>query len=149
MTSPAGVGTLPSIIAQALPSDISPIDPRSPYSWEQDDAYDPNEDLLERFVVNMGPGAGTAATAPIASLVRTSTPIPTVAGVGAPAFTTRKIPGRSATPPGQGYLTAAQRGKRPAVGGKTPRSRPTTGGKVPRRVPRQPTPSSSSDRGRR
>ena len=64
MTSPAGFGTSPSIIVQALPSDLSPVDPRSPYSWEEDDAYDPNEDLLERFVANLGPGAGTARSSP-------------------------------------------------------------------------------------
>ena len=86
-------------------------------------------------------------TAGIGTPVGTSTPAATVAGVG--TFTTRNIPGRSVTPPGQGYLTAAQRGKRPAVGRKTPRSRPTTGGKPPRRVPRQPTPSSPSDPGSR
>ena len=156
MTSPAGFATSPSIIAQALLSDLSPVDPCSPYSWEQDDAYDPNEDLLERFVVNLGPGAGTARSSPggrnaptarIGTPVGTSTPAATVAGVG--TFTTNNIPGRSFNPPGQGYLTAAQRGQRPAVGRKTPRSRPTTGGKVPRRVPCQPTPSSPSDPGSR
>ena len=119
--------TSPSIIAQALPTDLSPVDPRSPYSWEQDDAYDSNEDLLERFVANLGPGAGTAWSSPggrnaptarIGTPVGTSTPAATVAGVG--TLNTRNIPGRSVTPTGQGYLTAAQRGKRPAVGSKTP-----------------------------
>ena len=43
-------------VTQALPSELSSIKPRSLYSWEQDNSYDPNEDLLEQFVVNMGPG---------------------------------------------------------------------------------------------
>ena len=115
MTSPAGVGTSPSIIAQALPSDLSPLDIGSPYSWEQDDAYDPNEDMLQRYVNQMGPGTPVAG---IGTPPSTSTPRATVAGVG--TFTTRNVPGRRTTPPGRGYLTAAQRGKRPAAGGQTP-----------------------------
>ena len=80
MTSPAGVGTSPSIIAQALPSDLSPLDLGSPYSWEQDDAYDPNEDILQRYVNQMGPGTPVAG---IGTPPSTSTPRATVAGVGA------------------------------------------------------------------
>ena len=152
MTSPAGVGTSPDILAQALPTDLSPADFASPYSWEQDDAYDPNDDVLERYVTNLGPGAGTTSPlggnntiAGVGTSPRTSTPTASVAGVG--TFNTRNLPGRAATPPGQGYLSAAARGKRPAAGGKTPRARPTTGGKQPRRVPRQNTPPSPSDAG--
>ena len=106
MTSPAGVGTSPSIIAQALPSDLSPIDLRSPYSWEQDDAYDPNEDLLQRYVSQLGPATPVAC---IGTPAGTSTPAATVAGVG--TFTTRNVPGRRTTPPGRGYLASI--GKRP------------------------------------
>ena len=95
--SPAGVGAFPNIISQALPSDLSPIEPRSPYLWEQDDSYDPNEDLLERYLVNMGPGAGTARMSPGVlntppagdrTPVRTSTQTQgaTVASVGSTAF---------------------------------------------------------------
>ena len=107
MTSPAGVGTSPSLLAQALPSDLSPLDLGSPYSWEQDDAYDPNEDLLQRYVDQVGPGtpvAGIGTPPP-----STSTPRATVAGVG--TFTTRNIPGRRTTPPGREYLASI--GKRP------------------------------------
>ena len=148
--SPAGVGVSPDIIAQALPSDLSPLDPRSPYSWEQVDAYDPNDDLLEQFVVNMGPGVGTARTSPgdvnpppagVGAPLQASTPLLTqgpAAGVGSTAFNTRNLPGRASTPPGRGYLTAAARGKRPAVGYKQPR-----------RVPSQNTPSTPSDPGSR
>ena len=150
--SPAGVGASPSIIARALPS---PLSPGSPYSWEEmDESYDPNDDLLERFMANMGPGTGTVRRSPAVLNtppagagvpVTTSTPIPgaTVAGVG--TFNTRNVPGRSTTPPGQGYLSAAAQGKRPVVAHKTPRTRPTTSGKQPRRVPRQNTPSTPSD----
>ena len=128
MTSPAGVGTSPSLLAQALPSDLSPLDIRSPYSWEEvDDSYDPNDDLLNMFVTNLNPGAGTARRSPAAlntppagagSPAATSTPRATVAGVG--TFTTRNLPGRATTPPGQEYLSAAARGKRPVVAHKTP-----------------------------
>ena len=154
MTSPAEVGTSPSIIAQALPSDLSPVEPTSPYWWEEGDAYDPNEDLFERFVTTISPGVGTAQTSPrgrntptarIGTPATTSTPAATVAGVG--TFTTRNIPGRAVTPTEQEYLSAVARGKRPATGGKTPRTRPTMGGKQPRRVPRQVTPPSPSDSG--
>ena len=146
--SPAGVGVSPDIIAQALPSDLSPVDPRSPYSWEQVDDYDPNDDLLEQFVVNMGPGVGTARTPPgdvnpppagVGAPLQASTPLPArgpAAGVGSTSFNTRNLPGRAPTPPGRGYLSAAARGKRPAVGYKQPR-----------RVPRQNTPSTPSDLG--
>ena len=113
MTSPAGVGTSPSLLAQALPSDLSPLDTRSSYSWEEvDDPYDPNDDLLNMFVTNLGPGVGTARRSPAAmntppagagSPAATSTPRATVAGVG--TFTTRNIPGRATTPPGQEYLS--------------------------------------------
>ena len=106
MTSPAGVGTSPSILAQALPSDLSPLDLGSPYSWEQDDAYDPNEDLLQRYVGQVGPGTPVAG---IGTPPSTSTPRATVAGVG--TFTTRNIPGRRTTPPGREYLASI--GKRP------------------------------------
>ena len=106
MTSPAGVGTSPSILAQALPSDLSPLDLGSPYSWEQDDAYDPNEDLLQRYVDQVGPGTPVAG---IGTPPSTSTPRATVAGVG--TFTTRNIPGRRTTPPGREYLASI--GKRP------------------------------------
>ena len=106
MTSPAGVGTSPSIIAQALPSDLSLLDLGSPYSWEQDDAYDPNEDLLQRYVDQVGPGTPVAG---IGTPPSTSTPRATVAGVG--TFTTRNIPGRRTTPPGREYLASI--GKRP------------------------------------
>ena len=156
MTSPAGVGTSPSLLAQALPSDLSPLDIRSPYSWEEMDSYDPNNDLLNMFVTNLGPGVGTTRRSPAArntppagagSPAATSTPRATVAGVG--TFTTRNVPGRASTPPGQEYLSAAARGKRPVVAHKTPRTRPTTGGKQPRRVPRQNTPSTPSDPGSR
>ena len=129
MTSPAGVGTSPSIIAQALPSDLSPLDLGSPYSWEQDDAYDPNEDLLQRYVDQVGPGTPVAG---IGTPPSTSTPRATVAGVG--TFTTRNIPGRRTTPPGREYLASI--------------------GKRPRQVPPPSTPSTprsrrSSARGRR
>ena len=156
MTSPAGVGASPSIIARALPS---PLSPGSPYSWEEmGQSYDPNDDLLERFVANMSPGTGTARRSPAVlntppagagAPVTTSTPIPgaTVAGVGSTAFNTRNLPGRSTTPPAQGYLSAAARGKQPVVAHKIPRTRPTTGGKQPRRVPRQNMPSTPSDPG--
>ena len=148
--SPAGVGVSPDIIAQALPSDLSPVDPRSPYSWEQVDDYDPNDDLLEQFVVNMGPGVGTARTPPgdvnpppagVGAPLQASTPLPArgpAAGVGSTSFNTRNLPGRAPTPPGRGYLSAAARGKRPAVGYKQPR-----------RVPRQNTPPTPSDPGSR
>ena len=106
MTSPAGVGTSPSIIAQALPSDLSPLDLRSPYSWEQDDAYDPNEDLLQHYVSQLGPATPVAG---IGTPAGTSTPAASVPGVG--TFTTRNVPGRRTTPPGRGYLASI--GKRP------------------------------------
>ena len=48
------------------------------------------------------------------------------------------IPGQATTPTGQGYLTAAQRGKRAAAAHKKPR-----------RVPRQNMPSTPSDAGSR
>ena len=131
--NPAGAGT--NIIEQALPS---PIEPVSPYaSW----ASSEGEDELERFVdnlFNLAPGAGTAtASAPVNNAppagvgtpLRASTPIQqgNAVGVGAATFGTRAIPGRAATPPGQTYLTAAQRGKGPAA-----RGRPTTAQKAPR-----------------
>ena len=123
MTSPAGVGTSPSIIAQALPSDLSPLDLGSPYSWEQDDAYDPNEDFLQRYVDQVGPGTPVAG---IGTPPSTSTPRATVAGVG--TFSTRNIPGRRTTPPGREYLVSIGKGARPTRGGKSPRrsSTPST-----------------------
>ena len=145
--NPAGVGT--NIIEQALPS---PIEPMSPYASWASPGY---EDPLERFVDNLTAGAGTArASTPIGNVppagvgtpLRASTPIQqgNAVGVGATTFGTRAIPGRAATPPGQTYLTAAQRGKGPAA-----RPRPTTAQKVPRRTPRASTPSSPSDAGSR
>ena len=122
MTSPAGVGSSPSILAQALPSDLSPLDLGSPYSWEQDDAYDPNEDLLQRYVDQVGPSPLNAPVAGIGTPPSTSTPRATVAGVG--TFTTRNIPGRRTTPPGREYLASI--GKRPRqvpTPPSTPRSR--------------------------
>ena len=62
--SPAGVGASPNIITQELPSELSPLQSRSPYLWEQEDSCNPNEDLLERFAVNMGQGTGTTRTSP-------------------------------------------------------------------------------------
>ena len=120
MTSPAGVGTSPSIIAQALPSDLSPLDFGSPYSWEQVDDYDPNEDLLQRYVDQVGPGTPVAG---IGTPPGTSTPRATVAGVG--TFTTRNIPGRRTTPPGRGYLVSIGKGARQPTPStpSTPRSR--------------------------
>ena len=110
--NPAGVGTSPSIIEQALPS---PIEPMSPYaSW----ASPRDEDPLEQFVDNLSPGVGTDRRSPVVNNtppagvgtpLRSSTPIPTqgnAVGVGATAFGTRAIPGRAAKPPGQTYLTA-------------------------------------------
>ena len=149
MTSPAGVGTSPSLLAQALPSDLSPLDIRSPYSWEEMDSYDPNDDLLNMFVTNLGPGVGTARRSPASlntppagagSPAATSTPRATVAGVG--TFTTRNIPGRASTPPGQGYLNAAARGKRPVVAHKTTRlslQYLEAIGKRPQRAPTTPS----------
>ena len=67
--SPAGVGTSPSIIQQALPSPITPITPAA--SWASPD--DDHEDLLERFVDNLSRGVGTP--------LRTSTPVPTQGNV--------------------------------------------------------------------
>ena len=144
----AGVGS--NIIEQALPS---PIQPMSPYaSWASPGDQDP----LEQFVDNLSPGVGTVrASTPIDNAspagagtpLRTSTPIPSqgdAVGVGATTFGTRAIPRRAQTPPGQTYLTAAQRGKGPAA-----TSRATTAQKAPRRRPRQPTPSSPSDAGSR
>ena len=126
MTSPAGVGTSPSLLAQALPSDLSPIDLGSPYSWEQDDDYDPNEDLLQRYVDQVGPGTPVAG---IGTPPSTSTPRATVAGVG--TFSTRNIPGRRTTPPGREYLASI--GKRPRQvpppsTPSTPRSRRSSAG---------------------
>ena len=115
MTSPAGVGTSPSLLAQALPSDLSPFDLGSSYSWEQDDDYDPNEDLLQRYVDQVGPGTPVAG---IGTPPSTSTPRATVAGVG--TFSTRNIPGRRSTPPGREYLVSIGKGARPTTGGKTP-----------------------------
>ena len=123
MTSPAGVGTSPSLLAQALPSDLSPLDLRSPYSWEQDDAYDPNEDLLQRYVDQVVTSPLNAPVAGIGTPPSTSTPRATVAGVG--TFTTRNIPGRRTTPPGREYLASI--------------------GKRPRQVP-SPTPSTTRSR---
>ena len=132
--NPVGVGT--NIIEQALPSHIQPMSPCA--SW----ASSGDEDPLEQFVDNLSPGVGTVRTStPIddaspagaGTPLRTSTPVPTqgdAVGVGATAFGTRAIPGRAATPPGQTYLTAAQRGKGPAA-----RSGPraTVAQKAPRR----------------
>ena len=146
--NPAGVGT--SIIEQALPS---PIEPMSPYASWASPRY---ENPLERFVDNLSPGVGTSRRsaavnntppAGVGTPLRTSTPVPTqgnAVGVGATAFGTRAIPGRAQTPPGQTYLTAAQRGKGPAAG-----QRATTAQKAPRRRLPQPTPSSPSDAGSR
>ena len=143
--SPADVGASPDIIAQALPLELSPIKPRSPYSWEQDDSYDPNEDLLERFMVNMGPGVGTTRTSPgvlnvplagAGTALRASTPATAAAGVGSRTFNMQNLPGRATTPPGQGYLSRAARGKCPTVVQKQPRC-----------VPHQNTSSTLSDAG--
>ena len=115
MTSPAGVGTSPSLLAQALPSDLSPLDLGSPYSWEQDD-----DDFLQRYVDQVGPGTPVAG---IGKPPSTSTPRATVAGVG--TFSTRNIPGRRTTPPGREYLVSIGKGARPTT---TPRrsSTPST-----------------------
>ena len=117
MTSPAGVGTSPSIIAQALPSDLSPLDFGSPYSWEQDD-----DDFLQQYVDQVGPGTPVAG---IGTPPSTSTPRATVAGVG--TFSTRNIPGRRTTPPGREYLVSIGKGARPtprrSSTPSTPRSR--------------------------
>ena len=145
--NPVGVGT--NIIEQALPS---PIQPMSPYASR---ASPGDEDPLERFVDNLSPGVGTVRTStPINNAspagagtpLRASTPIQqgNAVGVGATTFGTRAIPGRAATPPGETYLTAAQRGNGPAAG-----QRATTAQKAPRRRPRAPTPSSPSDAGSR
>ena len=146
--NPAGVGT--NIIEPALPS---PIEPRSPYASR---ASSGGDDPLEQFVDNLSPGVGTvpaptpidnASPAGAGTPLRTSTPVPSqgdAVGVGATAFGTRARPGRAQTPPGQTYLTAAQRGIGPAAG-----QRATTAQKAPRRRPRQPTPSSPSDAGSR
>ena len=121
MTSPAGVGTSPSILAQALPSDLSPLDLRSPYSWE-DDA---TEDLLQRYVDQVGPSPINSPVAGIGTPATTSTPRATVAGVG--TFSTRNIPGRRTTPPGREYLVSIGKGARPtprrSSTPSTPRSR--------------------------
>ena len=117
MTSPAGVGTSPSLLAQALPSDLSPLDFGSPYSWEQDD-----DDFLQRYVDQVGPGTPVAG---IGTPPSTSTPRATVAGVG--TFSTRNIPGRRTTPPGREYLVSIGKGARPtprrSSTPSTPRSR--------------------------
>ena len=144
LMSPVGVGTSPSIIEQALPSPITPITPAASWASPDNDYEDP----LEQFVDNLSPGVGTnrrsisvnnTPPAGVGTPLRTSTPVPTqgnVARVGVTAFGTRAIPGRAATPPGQTYLTGAERGKRAAVARKEPR-----------RVPRQDMPSTPSDAG--
>ena len=136
--NPAGAGT--NIIQQALPS---PIEPMSPYaSWASPGG---DEDPLERFVDNLGPGVGTVRTstpinnAPPAGAgtpLRASTPVRqgNVVGVGATTST---------TPPRR--LTAAERGKQAAG----PAGRVSVAQKAPRRRPRAPTPSSPSDAGSR
>lgn len=88
--SPAGVGASPDIIAQALRSELSPIGPTSPYSWEQDDFYDPNEALLERFVINYGLGTGIAPTSPAVL----NTPL---AGARTPVYTGIPVTTQGAT----------------------------------------------------
>ena len=151
--NPAGVGTSPSIIEQALPSPIQPMSPYASWASAGDD-----DDPLERFVDALTPGVGTSRRslvvnntppAGLATPLRTSTPVPTqgnAVGVGATAFGTRAIPGRTQTPPGQTYLTAAQRRKGPAA---TTGQRATVARKAPRSRPRQNTPSTPSDAGSR
>ena len=85
----------------------------------------------------MGPGVGTARTSPgllnnppagAGTPVLTSTPLTTqgaAVGVGSTAFSTRNLPALATTSPGQGYLSAAARWKRPVAGHKQPRTRPT------------------------
>ena len=151
--NPSGVGTSPSIIEQALPSPIQPMSPYASWASAGDD-----DDPLERFVDALTPGVGTSRRslvvnntppAGLATPLRTSTPVPTqgnALGVDATALGTRAIAGRIQTPPGQTYLTAAQRGKGPAA---TSGQRATVAQKAPIRRPRQPTPSSPSDAGSR
>ena len=142
--SPAGVGTSPSIIQQALPSPITPMTPTASWASSGDD------DPLELYVDALTPGVRTSRRssavnnnppAGVGTPLRTSSPVPkdgNAVGVSATAYGTRAIPGRASKPRGKGYLTAAQRRKRPAVAHKRPRS-----------VPRQDTPSSPSDAGSR
>ena len=99
--SPAGAGTSPSIIQQALTSPITPITPAVSWASPNDDYEDP----LEQFVDNLSPGVGTnhrstsvnnTPPAGVGTPLITSTPVPTqgnVAGVGTTAFGTRAIPG--------------------------------------------------------
>ena len=116
--SPAGVGTSPSIIQQALPSPIQPMSPYASWASPGDD-----DDPLERFVDALTPGVRTSRRSPVVNNtppagvgtpLRTSTPVPTnVVGVGAMTLTT--LPRR---------LTAAERGKGPTVAHKQPRRKP-------------------------
>ena len=113
---------------------------------------------MEQFDDDLSPGVGTerrssgvnnTPPAGVGTPLRTSTPVPTqgiAVGVGATTFGTRAIPGRAQTPPGQTYLTAAQRGKGPAA---TSGQRATVARKAPRRRPLQNTPSTPSDAGSR
>jgi len=54
-TSPAGVGTTPNIIAQALPSPLSPLE-------DIDLAYAYNDDFLTQYIQSLSPGVGTSTT---------------------------------------------------------------------------------------
>ena len=154
--SPAGVGTSPSIIAQALPSPLSPLE-------DIDLAYAYNDDFLSQYIQSLGPGVGTSTTPPLMNTppagtgtvrpLAQSTPrrsasaqssprsTGSVAGVGAsppPARagpsgldTLRDVPGRAPTPPGQGYLATTTTGRTTVVY-KTPAGRGRDG-KQPRR----------------
>ena len=155
--SPAGVGTTPSIIAQALPSPLSPLE-------DINLAYVYNDDFLSHYSQSLSPGVGTSTMPPLMNTppagagtagprpLAQSTPIRSpsahsprstgsVAGIGAsppPAqagpsgFSTRRdVPGRAPTPPGRGYMARTTTG-RTTMGYKTP-ARRGRGGKQPRR----------------
>ena len=149
-SSPAGVGGSPSILARALPSPLS-----GSYSWPSPTGFSSgDDDLLFRYVANLGPGVGTSTTPPVdnAPPAGTGTPSParsagrqspvrgTAVGVGTTTtstggLSTRNLPGRAATPPGRGYL-AGRGSPRAGPSQGSPRagpSRPTRGGKQPRR----------------
>jgi len=57
-TSPAGVGTSPSLIAQALPSPLSPLE-------DIDLAYAYNNDFLSQYIQSLSPGVGTSTRPPL------------------------------------------------------------------------------------
>ena len=150
-SSPAGVGTSPSIIAQALPSPLLALEL----------AYVYNDDFLTQYIQSLGPGVGTSTTPPLLNTppagAGTAGPRPmaqstprrspsaqsgprstgSVAGVGASPpqaragpsglSTRRDVPGRAPTPPARGYLAG-----RTTVGFKTP-ARRGRGGRQPRR----------------